>query len=140
MMIGIEEGLTEITGEVEDEMDETGEIDAHGEEMAENRPVESLLIFRIQPHLERRTNIDMSRKHIDVSVDMSGTMSVDLTVIIIMVIPRARVIGLRLTNELDEIDTIMIVLDLLLLHLALISVRHQQLLNLLLDLIFPIPD
>ena len=47
MMIGIEEGLTETSEEIEVGMEETEEIDVHGEEMAENRLVRSPLIFRM---------------------------------------------------------------------------------------------
>ncbi len=82
----------------------------------------------------------MSRKHTDVSDDASEMMSVDLTIIDIMVIRRVRVIVLRLTNELDEIDIIMITLDLLLLRLVLTSVLRHHLLNLTLDLILLLPD
>ncbi len=82
----------------------------------------------------------MNHKHIDVSVDASVMMSADLTIIIIMVIPRARVIGLHLMNELDGIDTIMTILDLLLLRLALTSVLRHWLLDLPLDLIHPTLD
>ena len=125
-----------MTEEIEDGMDETGEIDTNG-----NRPIRSLLLFRMSPHPERRTSIGMSRKHIDVSVDTNGMMSAILTIIIVvMVVPRARVICLHLTNELDGIDTIMTILDLLLLRLALTSVLCHLLLNLPLGLILPIPD
>ncbi len=83
----------------------------------------------------------MSRKHTDVSDDASEMMSADLTIIVIMVIRRARVIVLHLTNELDEIDTIMIILDLpLFLRLVLTSVLRHHLLNLTLGLIRLIPD
>ena len=122
-------------------MDEIGDIDVRGEEMEENRPVRSPLIFRMLLHLERRTNIGMSHKPTDVSDDASEMMSADLTIIVIMVIRRARVIVLRLTYELDEIDIIMTTLDLLLLlRLVLTSVLRHHLLNLTLGLIRLIPD
>ena len=76
----------------------------------------------------------MGRKPIDVSLNASEMMSADLTVII-MVIPRGRVFGLHLTNELDGIDTLLFVLDLRLLRFALTPVLRHRRLNLLLGII-----
>ncbi len=83
----------------------------------------------------------MGRKPIDVSVDVSGMMSADLIIVlIIMIVPQAQVIDLRLTNELDETDTLMTILDPLLLRLVLTSVLRLRPFNLTLGIIFLMPD
>ncbi len=73
----------------------------------------------------------MSHKHIEMSVDEHAMMSTIL-IIIDMIVRLARVIGLRLMNELGETDTTLIVLDFHLLCLMLTPVRHLRLLNLVL--------
>ncbi len=140
MMIKHADDLTNITTEeIEVGMIETGEIDVHGEEMEEDRLVKPLLIFPIPLRPERRTSIDMSRKPIDVSVDVHGMMFATLTVTD-MIVLLVRVIGLRLMNELGEIDTPLIIFDLLpvlrlrLLKLTLGSINLIHPIHLILNL------
>ena len=128
-MIKIANGLIDIlVEEIEDGMDETGEVDSGGEELEGNHLVKSLSIFRILLHPERRTSIGMNHKHIEVLVDVLVTL-----IVIVMITPRARVIEHHLMNELDETDAIPITLDLPLLCLMLTPVRHLRLFNLVLN-------
>ena len=71
----------------------------------------------------------MGRKHIEVFVVVHEMMFVALIIIIVIVL-RVRVIGLRLTKGLGEIDTPLITFDLLPLCLALTPVLRLSLLNL----------
>ena len=68
----------------------------------------------------------MSLQHIEVSVDALVMMSATL-IIIVMIAPRVRVIDHHLMNELAEVDTILITLDILLLCLRLTHVLRLRL-------------
>ncbi len=74
----------------------------------------------------------MGRKPIDVFVD-AHEMMFDILTTVIMIVLLVRVIGLRLMNVLGEIDTLLIIVDLLLvLRLHLLLVLRLRLLNLVL--------
>ena len=73
----------------------------------------------------------MSHRHIEVFVDALVMMCASL-IVIVMIVPQARVIDHHLMNELGEADTIRIILDLLLLCLMLTPVLRLRLLNLVL--------
>ena len=74
----------------------------------------------------------MNHRHIEPFVDALVMMLVTL-IVIVMIVPQARVIDRHLMNELGETDAILITLDLPLLYLMLTPVRHLRLLNLVLN-------